>query len=299
MAAKVIDGRALAGLVGRELQETIASEVGRVGRAPRLVVVRVGDDPASVTYIAAKIKKGGELGIEVVERCLPAAVSQAGLEAEFIAAQASANVDGVILQQPIPQHLDLRRVLSMALPEKDVDGVGFQSTSARLAGAVGFLPCTPAGVITMIDWALSGMKGVPAAQNLVGMHAVVIGRSGIVGRPMAELLLGRNATVTTVHSKTRNPGEICAQADIVVAACGVPQLVKADWVKPGAIVLDVGINRAPDSNKLLGDVDFEGVSVRAGFISPVPGGVGPMTVVMLMKNVVSSWLGPRSTVQGR
>lgn len=289
MAAKVIDGKLLAELVGQELQGTIASKVNSGVRHPKLVVLRVGDNPASKTYVAAKVKKGTELGIEVFERSLPATISQAALEAEFEAQQSDADVDGVLIQQPLPEVLELRPLLAAAQQSKDVDGVGFQSTAARLAGARTFYPCTPAGVLLMIDWALTGMKKLPAPQNLVGLHAVVIGRSGIVGRPMAELLLGRNATVTTVHSKTKNPAEICAQADILIAACGVPQLVKSDWVKAGAIVLDVGINRL-DSNKLIGDVDFDGVSQRAGFVSPVPGGVGPMTVAMLMKNVVSAWL---------
>lgn len=290
MSAKVIDGKSLAALVAQGVASRIKANISRIGRAPRLVVLRVGEDAASKVYVGAKIKAGAEIGINVTERHFLESVSQKELEREFSGIEVDSSVDGLIVQQPLPPGLNINQILAAADPRKDVDGVGFFSTAKRLAGEAAFLPCTPAGVLLMIDWALAGMTGLPSPTDLAGKHAVVIGRSGIVGRPMGELLLKRNATVTMVHSKTARPDKIAVQADIVIAACGVQHLVKREWIKPGAIVIDVGISRIEADTKLHGDVDFEGVSQVAGFISPVPGGVGPMTVAMLMSNVVDAWL---------
>lgn len=286
MAAKIIDGKKLAELVIADLKRTVELGIAKAARPPKLVVIRAGENAASDVYVSAKVKRGAEIGVVVEVRHLSGSVTRDGLLNEFRRHEDLADVDGIIVQQPLPMNLDVNSVLGIARPEKDVDGAAFSSIAARLSHSRSFAPCTPAGVLMLIDWVYSGMQGLPPAQDLSGRHAVVIGRSGIVGRPAAEMLLARNASVTVLHSKSALPQLLAAQADIVVAACGVPALVTEEWIKPGAIVIDVGISR---KDKLLGDVDFASVNKKAGYLTPVPGGVGPMTVAMLLKNTVTSW----------
>lgn len=275
MSAQIIDGKAIAAA----LKEEIAADVGGMDTKPGLAVILVGDDPASHVYVRNKIKACEKVGISSFEARLPEKATQAEVAQEIEAFNFNPNVHGMLLQLPVPDHLDADALVQSIAPEKDVDGLTFTNVGKLVAGDdTGMVPCTPQGSLRLI-------KSVK--DNLSGLHAVVIGRSLLFGKPMAQLLLAENCTVTVAHSRTQNLQEICRSADILIAAVGRPEMVKGDWVKPGAIVIDVGINRMEDG-KLKGDVDYAAASEIASAITPVPGGVGPMTIACLLANTVRS-----------
>lgn len=274
--AKLIDGKALAASVRQRVARRVERMKERHGAVPGLSVILVGDDPASVVYVRNKRRACEELGIRSRVHHLPAGTT-AGELAELIdRCNDDPEVHGILLQLPLPDHLDPDPFLSRIDPNKDVDGFHPVNMGRLLQGQPYLVPCTPAGILQLID---------STGTDLTGKRAVVIGRSNIVGKPTALLLLGRHATVTICHSRTRDLPAICREADVLVAAVGRAQMVGRDWIKPGAVVIDVGINRTSDG-RLVGDVDFEAASAVAGYITPVPGGVGPMTVAMLMENTV-------------
>jgi len=275
MAARIIDGKALAAELRASLKPAAAALAAR-GAQPGLAAVIAGDDAASRVYVRNKTRACDEAGVRSEQHAFGASVSEAELLARIAALNADARVHGILVQLPLPAGIDPDRVLAAVAPEKDVDGFHADNLGRLVRGAPRFVPCTPAGVMRMLEHA-----GVP----LEGRHAVVIGRSNIVGKPLALLLLQRNATVTICHSKTADLAQTARRADVLVAAAGKARLVGAEMVQPGACVIDVGIHRGADG-KLVGDVDFGPVSERAGWISPVPGGVGPMTVAMLVANTI-------------
>lgn len=277
MKANIIDGKALAAAVKQEAAHQV-EELRARGIVPCLAVVLVGEDPASEVYVRGKINDCAQCGIESRSIRLPETTTQAELLAQVRALAEDDGVHGILVQLPLPAQIDEKTVIEAIPPEKDVDGFSPVNVGRMQIGEPCYLPCTPAGCIRMIE-----STGV----EIAGKHAVVIGRSNIVGKPAAMLLLAKNATVTICHSKTRNLKELCADADILVAAVGREGFVTGDMVKPGAVVIDVGINRGADG-KLHGDVDFTSASERAGWITPVPGGVGPMTRAMLMLNTVEA-----------
>lgn len=276
MAAKLLDGAAMALEVEKELKQRVEALRER-GVVPGLCVILVGNDPASQTYVANKEKACARLGIHSQTLRMGEETTQAELEASIERANEDEAIHGILVQLPLPAHLDEHRALALIRPEKDVDGFHAVNMGRLARGEDCVVACTPKGALHMLKAA-----GVPIA----GQNAVVIGRSNIVGKPMALLLLQENATVTICHSRTENLAEYTRRADILVAAVGKPRFVTADMVKEGAAVLDVGINRV--DGKLCGDVDFEHVKEKAGWISPVPGGVGKMTIAMLMENTVSA-----------
>lgn len=276
MAAKLLDGAAMALEVEKELKQRVEALRER-GVVPGLCVILVGNDPASQTYVANKEKACARLGIHSQTLRMAAETTQAELEASIERANEDEAIHGILVQLPLPAHLDEHRALALIRPEKDVDGFHAVNMGRLARGEDCVVACTPKGALHMLKAA-----GVPIA----GQNAVVIGRSNIVGKPMALLLLQENATVTICHSRTEDLAEHTRRADILVAAVGKPRFVTADMVKEGAAVLDVGINRV--DGKLCGDVDFEHVKEKAGWISPVPGGVGKMTIAMLMENTVSA-----------
>jgi methylenetetrahydrofolate dehydrogenase (NADP+)/methenyltetrahydrofolate cyclohydrolase len=275
MAARILDGKALAAAVRASLGATVRGLAQR-GVQPGLAAVLVGDDAASQIYVRNKMRACDETGVRSeLHRFAADAPERAVLE-RIAALNADPKVHGILVQLPLPKQVSSERALAAVAPEKDVDGFGAASLGALLAGRPGFVPCTPTGVMRLLEHA-----GV----TLAGRHAVIIGRSTIVGKPLALLLLQKDATVTICHSKTANLSELTRQADILVAAAGRPHMVGAQMVKPGACVIDIGINRLADGS-LAGDVDFAPVREVAGWITPVPGGVGPMTVAMLIENTV-------------
>lgn len=292
MTARLIDGKAVA----QQIEAEVVADIARLGFAPGLVAVRVGSDPASEIYVRNKARKARELGLTGTELVFPDSMSEGELLAEVDRLNRDPDVDGILVQLPLPKQIDPKHVIDAISPAKDVDGFHPITVGLLHLGRPSFAPCTPAGVIRLIE---------STGEEIAGKNAVVIGRSDIVGKPMAALLLQRNATVTICHSKTRDLAAVAREADILVAAIGRPILVTAKMVKPGAIVIDVGMNRVgpefatslahdPDKSRLLekngtvllGDVDFARVREVASWITPVPGGVGPMTIAMLMKNTV-------------
>lgn len=294
VSAQIIDGKAVA----RQIESEVAAAVERLGFAPGLVAVRVGNDPASEVYVRNKAKKAQELGLRGRELALPESTSEADLLAEVGRLNRDDSVDGILVQLPLPKQISAQKVIDAIAPAKDVDGFHPFNVGLLHLGRPALAPCTPAGVMRLID--STGIR-------IEGANAVVIGRSDIVGKPMAALLLQRHATVTICHSRTRDLAAVIHQGDIVVAAVGKPLLVTAGMVKLGAVVIDVGMNRvdasftdrlAHDSDKsrllakngsvLVGDVDYVRVRDVAGWITPVPGGVGPMTIAMLMQNTVTA-----------
>ena len=282
MAARLIDGKAAAA----ELRARVAVEVAKFqaeeGRAPGLAVVLVGEDPASAVYVRSKGKATIEAGMESFEYRLSADVSENELLDLVERLNADPRVDGILVQLPLPGHIDADKVLTTIDPDKDVDGFHPVNAGRLAVGLEGFVPCTPLGCLKLLRAELG---------SLSGKDAVVIGRSNIVGKPMAMLLLADNCTVTVAHSRTRDLPEVVRRADVVVAAVGRPEMVPGDWLKPGATVIDVGINRvaAEDGKtRLVGDVDFASASKVAGAITPVPGGVGPMTIACLIRNTMVS-----------
>ena len=298
-SCRILNGKALAQGVGTALASRVATIREKKGcRAPGLGVILVGENPASRTYVASKQAFAKKCGLESIDRKLPENTSQKELLTVIDELNADERIDGILLQLPLPKHLDAAECLNRILPEKDADGLHPFNQGLLLQGLPAPRPCTPSGVMTLLDLAYTGnvkldAEGNPQVDQLMrkdlsGKSAIVIGRSQLVGKPMAFLLLERNATVTIAHSKTADLPAVCRQADIVVAAVGIPLLVKGDWIKPGAIVLDVGINRMPDG-KLAGDVDYKEVVEIASAITPVPGGVGPMTVAMLIQNTVAQF----------
>lgn len=275
MTAELIDGKALAAKVRAGVKEEV-EKLKAKGLEPSLAVVLVGNNPASAVYVRNKIKACVETGIISIEERMPEETTEAELLAKIDELNANPNVHGILVQLPLPKHIDENRVIERIDPDKDVDGFHVENAGRLAVGLPGYRPCTPYGMMVMLD-----DLGIP----LAGKLAVVIGRSNIVGKPMATMLLEKSCTVVVTHSKTRDLASITRQADIVVAAVGRPKMLKADMVKPGAIVLDVGINRM-ENGKLCGDVDFDEVKEVAGCITPVPGGVGPMTIAMLLRNTV-------------
>ena len=271
MTARLIDGKAVA----RQVEQEVAAGISRLGIQPALVAVRVGNDPASEIYVRNKARKARELGLAGNELVFPDTMSEAELLAEVDRLNRDDAVDGILVQLPLPPQIDPRKVIDAISPAKDVDGFHPISVGMLHLGRPALVPCTPAGVVRLIE---------STGETIDGKHAVVIGRSDIVGKPMAALLLQRNATVTICHSRTRDLPAVARQADILVAAIGRARFVTADMIRPGAIVIDVGINRV--EGKLAGDVDFAAAQDVAGWITPVPGGVGPMTIAMLMKNTL-------------
>ncbi len=272
--ASVIDGRALA----LQLKKQIAAEIKFLKTkheiSPGLIVVRVGDDPASQIYVKRKREEAQEIGIISSEHHLPTTITTSELKAHIENLNGDNAVNGILVQLPLPKHINAQELTSYISPSKDVDGLHPLNVGQLVIGADGLTPCTPLGCLLLLASQIS---------NLAGLHAVIIGRSNLVGKPLTHILLQQDCTVTVAHSKTKDLANVCKTADILVAAVGNPQLVKRDWVKPGATVIDVGMNRTHD-NKLVGDVDFDNVKKVAGAITPVPGGVGPMTVACLLLN---------------
>lgn len=277
MTAALIDGKAFAaGLRGR-VAERVAAFAEKAGRAPGLAVVLVGEDPASAVYVRNKGRATREAGMVGVEHRLPADVPQDALLDLVDALNADPAIDGILVQLPLPGHIDERIVLTRIDPDKDVDGFHPVNAGRLATGLPGFVPCTPFGCVMLLKDVLG---------DLAGLDAVVIGRSNIVGKPMAQLLIAESCTVTVAHSRTRDLSSVIKRADIVVAAVGRPEMIKGEWLKPGATVIDVGINRTETG--LVGDVDFAGAMSVAGAVTPVPGGVGPMTIACLLRNALLS-----------
>jgi methylenetetrahydrofolate dehydrogenase (NADP+)/methenyltetrahydrofolate cyclohydrolase len=275
MTAQLIDGKALSLQLRNDVRQGVATLKAH-GITPGLAVVLVGDNPASEVYVRNKVKACEDTGMHSVLERHPAQMSQADLLARIDALNHDRSIHGILVQLPLPAHIDAQRVIEAISPAKDVDGFHVASAGALMTGMPGFWPCTPFGCMKMLE---------SIGYSLQGKHAVVIGRSNIVGKPMALMLLQANATVTICHSGTQNLKALTLQADVIVAAVGKRNVLTADMVKPGAVILDVGMNRN-DAGKLCGDVDFEGVREVASHITPVPGGVGPMTITMLMMNTL-------------
>lgn len=285
MTATVIDGRAFAADLRMRIATLTAEFEAKAGRKAGLAVVLVGEDPASQVYVRSKGKSTIEAGMASFEHKLPADTDQATLLALVEQLNADPAVDGILVQLPLPRHIDEQTVIATINPDKDVDGFHVTNAGRLAVGQPGYVPCTPLGCLMLLKDKLG---------DLAGLDAVVIGRSNIVGKPMAQLLLAESCTVTVAHSKTKDLPEVVRRADIVVAAVGRPEMVKGDWIKPGATVIDVGINRVPAATegktRLVGDVDYAGAAAVAGAITPVPGGVGPMTIAVLLRNtLVAAW----------
>jgi len=278
-AARIIDGKAVAA----NLRADLAVRVAALRYQPGLAVVLVGDDPASAVYVRSKDRAAREAGIAAHTFILPADTTEAALLAQIAALNADPAVDGILVQLPLPPQIRAQAVIDAIDPAKDVDGFHPVNVARLADGQPGLVPCTPLGVMRLLAAAGVGVEGA---------RAVVLGRSAIVGRPMAALLLTANATVTIAHSRTRDLPAECRRADILVAAVGRPEMVRGDWIAPGATVIDVGINRLPDK-RLVGDVAFDEASRVAGAITPVPGGVGPMTIACLLENTVTAAMARR------
>ena len=278
--AQIIDGKALSAAIKDEVREQVLSLKEKYGRVPCLCVIIVGENPASQVYVRNKVRAAGYVGIDSLKIELPADTSEEDLLSRIASLNADPAVDGILVQLPLPKHIDEEKVIDAIAREKDVDGFHPGNVAGLWLGKDCIVPCTPAGILRLID-----ATGV----SLAGKQAVVVGRSNIVGKPVAKLLLDRNATVTVAHSRTADLGSVTAQADVLVVAVGKAGLIKGDMVKPGAVVIDVGMNRDAEGH-LCGDVDFTSCAEVAGWITPVPGGVGPMTIAMLMVNTVSCFL---------
>ena len=284
MSARLIDGKAVAATLRAELAQDVEAFVAAHGRPPGLATVLVGEDPASAVYVGSKQRQCQEIGMRSFGVNLAADSSEAEVIAKLEELNADPNVNGIIVQLPLPEHLDGVKLTGLVDVGKDVDGLTAMSAGLLALGRPGLRPCTPSGVMLLLE---------SIGTELAGAEAVVIGRSNLFGKPMGQLLLAANATVTICHSRTRDLAAVCARADVLIAAVGRAQMVTADWVKPGATVIDVGINRLESG--LVGDVDFAAVSERAGAITPVPGGVGPMTIACLLRNAV---LAARAALDG-
>lgn len=277
MSARIIDGRQVAARLRSEIAAR-ATALSAAGTTPGLAVIMIGDNPASDVYVRNKVNACEKTGIRSFEHRLPASTAQDDITLLIRRLNADRHVHGILLQLPVPAHIDSNALTGLIAPEKDVDGLHPLNIGRLVAGLPGMVPCTPQGSLLLIQ---------EAARNLSGLHVVVIGRSLLFGKPMAQLLLAQDCTVTQAHSKTRDLPALCRQADILVAAVGRAEMVKGEWIKPGAIVIDVGINRQPDGT-LLGDVDFAAARNVAAAITPVPGGVGPMTIACLLANTLKA-----------
>jgi len=280
MTARLIDGKAVAATIREAVASNVPEFVRRVGRPPGLATVLVGEDPASAVYVRAKNRATADAGMASFAHNLPDTISEADLLQRVMDLNADEQVDGILVQLPLPQHIHADRVIETIDPSKDVDGFHPVNAGRLAIGLRSLVPCTPYGCLYLLNHEL-GTVG--------GLNAVVIGRSNIVGKPMAQLLLAESATVTIAHSRTRDLPDVVRSADIVVAAVGKPAMVRGDWIKPGATVIDVGINRLPTEDgkgRLVGDVAFDEAAEIAAAITPVPGGVGPMTIAMLMRNTL-------------
>jgi len=284
MSATIIDGKAIAARVRAEVTAEVEQFKAQTGRTPGLATVLVGDDPASAVYVAGKQRACTEVGMTPFDRRMPADASFAQVAEELDALGADRSVSGILLQLPVPEHLDGPALTALIGPDKDVDGLTPVNAGLLSLGRPGLRPCTPTGVMEML--ADTGVQ-------LEGTEAVVVGRSNLFGKPMAALLLAENATVTVCHSRTRDLRAVCARADVLIAAVGRARLIKGDFVKPGAVVIDVGMNRltpeeAGNKSGLVGDVDFAAAAEVASAITPVPGGVGPMTIALLLRNTLAA-----------
>jgi methylenetetrahydrofolate dehydrogenase (NADP+)/methenyltetrahydrofolate cyclohydrolase len=282
MSAAVIDGKAFAARLRDRIAEHAHAFEGKAGRKAGLAVILVGEDPASEVYVRSKAKATVEADMASFEFKLPAETSEADLLAKIRHLNADPGVDGILVQLPLPSHMDERKVIATIDPDKDVDGFHVVNAGRLCIGLHGFVPCTPLGCLMLLKDVLG---------DLSGKEAVVIGRSNIVGRPMAQLLVDADTTVTIAHSRTRNLPEVVRRGDIIVAAVGMPELVRGSWIKPGATVIDVGINRIEGDGgktRLVGDVAYDEATEIAGAITPVPGGVGPMTIAVLLRNTLVS-----------
>jgi methylenetetrahydrofolate dehydrogenase (NADP+) / methenyltetrahydrofolate cyclohydrolase len=285
MTARIIDGKAIAQKVDDDVTAAVTALKATYGSAPCLAVILVGDDPASHVYVRNKVRRTGATGMTSLEFRLPADVDQQTLEAQVKAVSADPTVDGILVQLPLPKGLNSDAVIACIDPAKDVDGLTEISAGRLVLGKQGLVACTPTGCVILAKQALG---------DLTGLHVVIIGRSILVGKPAGLLFLAQDCTVTLAHSRTKDLAKVCASADILMPAVGRPEMVKADWIKPGATVIDVGINRVPNpakgtgATRLVGDVAFEEASKVAGAITPVPGGVGPMTIACLLTNTVKA-----------
>jgi len=277
MSARIIDGKAVAARLREEVAREVEAFVAETGGRPGLATILVGDDPASAVYIGGKQRASKEVGIEAFDHRVPATASEDEVAVLIERLNEDDAVSGILCQLPVPDHMDGLKLTGLISPAKDVDGLTPVSAGLLALGREGLRPCTPVGAMLLLE---------EAGAELEGAEAVVVGRSNLFGKPMAQLLLATNATVTTCHSRTRDLAAVCRRADVLVAAVGRAQMVKRDWVKPGAIVIDVGINRTEDG--LVGDVDFAGASEVAGAITPVPGGIGPMTIACLLRNTLQA-----------
>lgn len=279
-AALLIDGKAVAARALAEVKAEVAA-LKAAGTTPCLAVILVGEDPASDVYVRNKVLRAGEAGIRSLEHRLPANTAQAELLGLIQRLNASAEVHGILLQLPLPAHLEEAAALQAISPRKDVDGFHAENVGGLSQGRAVLTPCTPSGCMQLLRDTLGELRG---------KHAVVVGRSNIVGKPMAALLLQADCSVTVLHSRSHNAAELCRQADIVIAAVGRPRMIGAHWLKPGAVVIDVGINRVEEHgrSRLVGDVDLDSALAKVAAITPVPGGVGPMTIAYLMKNTVTA-----------
>jgi len=278
MVAKVIDGKQVAASIRQECRERVEALRRKTGITPGLAVILVGDNPASAIYVANKVRACAEVGIQSFRKELPATIDTDSLVAQIDALSRDPAIHGILVQLPLPPHIDMRRVLSSIAAEKDVDGFHLYNVGGLVVGNTVFPPCTPYGVVRILEF-----EKIPVE----GRNVVVVGASNIVGKPMALMLMQREATVSICHAKTVDLAQYTILADILVVAAGRPNLILPQMVKTGAVVIDVGINRLPNG-KIAGDVDFEGVKQKASYITPVPGGVGPMTVTMLLVNTITS-----------
>lgn len=278
MTAELIDGKAIAQGLREDIAAGVAAFQAQTGITPGLAVVLVGDDPASDVYVRMKARQTVVVGMASFEHRLPAQTTQDELLDLVMTLNADPAVHGILVQLPLPKQIDAGAIIEAIDPAKDVDGLNPVNAGLLAIGRRGLVPCTPLGVIHLLR---------TQREDLAGLHAVVVGRSNLVGKPVAQLLLAENCTVTIAHSRTKNLAEVCRSADVLVAAVGRPQMIRADWVKPGAIVIDVGTNRVPDG-RLVGDVEFEEASKIASAITPVPGGVGPMTIACLLANTLEA-----------
>jgi methylenetetrahydrofolate dehydrogenase (NADP+)/methenyltetrahydrofolate cyclohydrolase len=285
MPTRIIDGKAFAATVREGVAADVAKLKSRHGITPGLAVVIVGEDPASQVYVRNKVKQTAETGMNSIHHELPADTAQADLLAKVAELNVDPAVNGILVQLPLPGHIDEAAVIEAIDPAKDVDGFHVVNSGLLATGGGGMVPCTPLGCLMMLQDTLG---------DLSGLKAVVVGRSNIVGKPMAQLLLDANCTVTIAHSRTKDLAQEVAAADIVVAAVGRPEMIRGEWIREGATVIDVGINRVPapergeGKTRLVGDVEFDAAVKRAGAITPVPGGVGPMTIACLLKNTVTA-----------
>ncbi len=285
MGAQIIDGKARAARIRENVAEAVARLGTGHGLTPGLAVVLVGEDPASQVYVRNKARQTVEVGMRSFEHRLPAETDEAELLDLVARLNADPAVHGILVQLPLPPHIDATRVIDAINPDKDVDGFHVVNAGRLMVGLDGMVPCTPLGCLVLIRDVMSDISGA---------EAVVVGRSNIVGKPMGQLLLRENATVTIAHSRTRDLPDVCRRADILVAAVGRPEMIRSDWIKPGAVVIDVGINRVPapergaGKSRLVGDVAFAEAAEVAGAITPVPGGVGPMTIACLLANTVTA-----------